>query len=144
MSLSTQKSLAVASLLEQVARDIYPERGPRAVHPVQWSSLRYFGRAGSQARTVSGLGKYLGVTLGPASRAAAALVRRGFITPKPNPDDRRSSLFDLTDEGREQLTHDPLFRLAYAISSVGDEEEATLSRMLLKISENMNGAVHAK
>lgn len=144
MRSSTQKSLAIASLLEQVARDIYPERGPRAVHPVQWSSLRYFSHAGSKARTVSGLGKYLGVTLGPASRAAAALVRRGFITPRSNPDDRRSSLFDLTDEGREQLKHDPLFRLAHAISSVGDEEEAKLSRMLLEISENLNSAEQAK
>lgn len=129
--------LGLAALYEQVARAIYEERGPKGLQPAQWSSLRFFGRAGREARNVSGLARYLGVTLGTASRAAAALARRGLIESRPNPRDGRGVMYDLTDAGVEALKRDPLLRLAGALENIPPDERAALARAVFKLAGDL-------
>jgi len=118
--------MGLALLLEQTARSIYDKRAPTDIHPGQWSALRYFARAGRRARTVAGLANYLGVTLGPASRAASALTKRGFLSSSENKDDRRSPIFTLTKMGREVLRDDPIKRLARVISKMEEGRKTVL------------------
>lgn len=135
MSQRNQVEYGIASLYEQVARSVYEERGPKAIHPVQWSALRYFQRASSQAGTVSGLAKFLGVTSGPASRAVASLVKRGLIEPRPHPEDRRSMLYRLTATGQQAMTNDPINRLANALQCIDAQDKRTFGAVIIKLAE---------
>ena len=45
----------------------------------------------------------LAITVGGASQAVDRLERRGFCTRHPNPKNRRSSVLELTPDGREAL-----------------------------------------
>lgn len=137
MNTHSRHSLGLASLYEQVARAIYEERGPQSLQPGQWSSLRFFEQAGPSARNVSGLARYLGVTLGTASRAAAALARRGLIEAHPNPDDGRSVLFDLSTEGAAAMENDPLYRLANAIEAIETSDKAVFTRIILRLADDL-------
>ena len=122
--------IGLAILLEQTARSIYEKRAPTDIHPGQWSALRYFARAGRRARTVAGLANYLGVTRGPASRAASALIKRGFLSSEENTDDRRSPIFTLTKRGRGVLRDDPIKRLARVISKMEEGRKTVLIESL--------------
>lgn len=128
----------LAALLEQTARAVYDKRGPQDIHPGQWSALRFFARANRKARTVAGLSKYLGVTRGPASRAASALVRQGFILAEENAADRRSPIFTVTDAGCEALKDDPIRRLAAAISELDDDRKQGLAASLETLYASLN------
>ncbi len=140
MSPQSRHALGLAALLEQVARAIYEERGPRSIQPGQWSSLRYFERAGPRARNVSGLARYLGVTLGTASRSAAALAKRGLIIARPNPEDGRSIIYDLSEAGAATLANDPLNRLANAIETIEGEDRAAFARTVMRLADRL-GAI---
>jgi len=129
-----RKLYGLASLYEQVGRAIYEGEGRSELQPAQWSALRFFQRAGAKARTVSGLARYLGVTMGPASRTANALERRGLLRAEKNPDDARSTLFSLTIEGELQLENDPQMRLVAALETLEDTERDGLSEAVAKIS----------
>lgn len=111
----TERLMGLALLFEQTARHIYDSKSPKDLHPVQWAALRYFARANRSARTVAGLARYLGVTVGPASRTASSLAKRGLVVSEPNEQDRRSAIFSLTQEGDGELEKDPIARAASAI-----------------------------
>lgn len=137
MRTDRRQLFGMASLYEQIIREVYDRRGPSELQPAQWAALRFFGRAGEDARTVSGLAAFLGVTMGPASRSAAALDRRGLITSAKNPNDARSVLFTITDAGQKKLTEDPLFKLVDAISGLDQTERQVLSNAIVKITEHL-------
>lgn len=132
-----RSTVGLASLYEQVARAVYEDRSPQSLQPAQWSTLRFFDRAGPKARTVTGLARYLNVTPGPASRAANALERRGLVEARQNPDDGRSLLFDLTDAGRRQLEEDPILGFAEALEELDDADRAAFQRVVLELSEKL-------
>jgi DNA-binding MarR family transcriptional regulator len=129
----------IARLLEQTARAVYDDRGPRAVHPGQWAVLRYLARAGRQARTVGGVADYLGVTHAPASRAVASLARKKLVEVEADSEDRRVRRIDLTPEGRQLLDKDPVHRLTSAIAALEDDDRAafaaTLDRLFSQLSK---------
>ena len=125
-----QSDTGLALLLERVMRTVYERREQDALHPVQWAALRYFARAGRLTRTVTGLSRYLGITKGPASRTATRLVRRGYLVSQTGETDRRTAIFSLTEEGRRMLQHDPLLRLAAAISAFSADEKRSLADCL--------------
>ena len=129
--------LGLAALLEQTVRAIYDKRGPHEIHPGQWSAMRFLARAGAEARTVNGLATYLGVTAAPASRAAQALLKRGFARQEPHPRDGRSHILTLTDEGRAALAQDPIARLASAVGALDRDERRTVTRALTQIHQTL-------
>lgn len=132
-----RKLYGLASLYEHVGRAIYGKQGRSDLQPAQWSALRFFQRAGVKARTVSGLARYLGVTMGPASRTARALERRGLLISQINPDDARSNLFTLTNVGADQLGRDPQIRLVAALETLEAGEFEALARLVSKLSTQL-------
>lgn len=132
------KLAGLASLYEQILRSVYDKRGPADLQPTQWSALRYFRRAGKGARTVSGLAKFLGVTMGPASRAARTLLRRGFLSSSINPEDARSVIFTLTEPGRSILKSDPLLRLARILETLDEKDLAAFTRVIGNLHEQLD------
>lgn len=129
--------VALAILLEQTVRQIYPERAPQAMHPGQWAALRYLSGASRDAATVAGLARYLGVTLAPASRAISALSRKGFVKGEPDPRDRRIIRLSLTQEGRELIQQDPILRLAEIIGELPGEKQDDLMETLEHIFDRL-------
>ena len=135
----SRADLGLAALMEQTVRSMYDKRGPHEIHPGQWSALRFLARAGEEARTVNGLATYLGVTPAPASRAAAALLKRGFVTQEPHPKDRRSHILTLTEAGRAALAQDPIARLANAVGALDGESRRAVTRALTQIHHSLTG-----
>ncbi len=138
MTRENRRLLGLASMFEQIVRASYERRGPSGLQPAQWSALRYFERAGASARTVSGLAKFMGVTMGPASRAARALERRGLLTSERSSADGRSVIYALTPLGLDELKDDPLLRLANALDRIDPAALAAISRSLLELSDALN------
>jgi DNA-binding MarR family transcriptional regulator len=120
----------VARLIEKTARAVYEERGPRAIHPGQWSVLRHLSQAPLQDRTVGGVAAFLGVTHAPASRAVAALARKALVRVEMDPDDRRVRRIGITEAGRDLLGRDPVQRLAAAIDGLPAADREALARAL--------------
>lgn len=134
----SRADMGLSLLLEQTARSIYDKRGPTDIHPGQWSALRYFARANRKARTVAGLATFLGVTRGPASRATNSLVKQNFLQSEVNPQDGRSPLFTVTEKGHDALKHDPIIRLAHAISDLKKEQRSDLAESLEQLYTSLN------
>lgn len=138
MDETSLRHFGLAQLLEQTARSIYDRRSPQDIHPGQWSALRFFEQGSAPARTVNGLARYLGTTSAPASRAIAALQRKGFIQAAPHPTDRRSQIYSLTDLGQATLTGDPVNRLARAIAQLPSERQEALADALEQLYDTLN------
>jgi DNA-binding MarR family transcriptional regulator len=67
-------------------------------------ALRVIGRHPESAR-VADLQGELRITVGAASKLVDRLERDGLARRRPNPNDRRSSVLDLTETGRERHDH---------------------------------------
>ncbi len=120
-------AMASALLLEQLIRLVYPERSPQDMHPGQWATLRFLARANPDAATVVGVSRYLGITLGPASRAVASLVRKELVRGTPDTKDRRVTRLALTLTGTALMAQDPLQRLGQLIAQLAPAERAALA-----------------
>jgi DNA-binding MarR family transcriptional regulator len=129
---------AIARLLEQTARAIYENRGPKAVHPRQWAVLRFLNELPEEARSVSGVAVAMSVTRGPASRAIAALVRRKLAVMIIDKRDKRRRRLDLTPAGRTLLRSDPIGRLTSAIEELSARERTGLATILPEIQRHLD------
>jgi DNA-binding MarR family transcriptional regulator len=125
-------------IFEQIARSIYENRPADALHPAQWSALRFFAKANRSARTATGLARYLGITVAPASRTAATLVSRGFAVCEKSADDARSRIFTLTAEGQKILRSDPIHRLTRAIKRLDPKDGEQFDDLLEQVYDNLN------
>lgn len=76
-------------------------RADHAVRLTQFQPLSVIGRLGGCR--VHEIAYELGITTGGASKRIDTVEAEGLCTRRSNPDDRRSSLLDLTDEGRQLL-----------------------------------------
>jgi DNA-binding MarR family transcriptional regulator len=127
----------LALVLEQVVRSTYEGRADGALHPAQRAALRYFAKANQGARTATGLARYLGITVAPASRTAAALVERGLLGVETSPLDARKRIFTLTPEGQKALRADPINRLSRAVNRLDPKDRHRLADLLDAICENL-------
>ncbi len=137
------ETAGIAALLEQVSRIVQAMCFADGMHPVQWSALRYFSKAGANARTVSGLANYQGTTLPPASRTVAALVKKGFLEAVVDPRDRRSRRIDLTESGRTLIARDPIHALEQAIADLPAERRQALTDSLETILAQLGEKTYA-
>jgi DNA-binding MarR family transcriptional regulator len=137
-------ALSLAVLLEQVARNIYPERAPTDMHPGQWAALRYFARANKEACTVAGLARYLGVTAGPSSRAITALERKGLVVETADPRDRRVRRIQVSAAGHDLLQADPILRAAALLSELPSGQIHALAEGLGVLQMRLAGDVAAE
>lgn len=128
---------SVALLFEQISRSIYEGRSAEALHPAQWAALRFFAKANRSARTATGLARYLGVTVAPASRTAATLVSRGLAIVEKSAEDARSRIFTLTAEGQKALRSDPINRLNRAVNKLDPKDGERFADLLDQIYDNL-------
>jgi DNA-binding MarR family transcriptional regulator len=98
----------------------------------QMKTLHVLAEGGSEV-SVKELSDRLGLSLPGASRIVDALMRRGWLERREDPDDRRMKRIGITAEGRKALDRIETARLAgledYA-ASLSPEQRATLSSAL--------------
>ncbi len=139
-----RSELAAAMLLEKIVRDTYSAKSSKEIQPLQWSILRYLDRNPSQRCTMSWIKSFLGLTHAPVVRAISKLVSRELVRQEPNPNDARSNLLYLTDQGKRALELDPIAKVAIRMKELPDEERKTLMRSIRSLalstaSEKENG-----
>lgn len=117
-----QIEIAAALLMEQIVRDVYSDKHSSAIQPLQWSILRYLREASLEARDVKSIGRYVGVTPAPVSRAIRTLETRGLVTRGEHPKSKRSVTVTLTEHGRVALEGDPILKIARRIELLDTRE----------------------
>lgn len=139
----TAVAVRLTPVLLRVGRRIRPASGDLAVgHFSTLSTLYRFGpqRPSDLARTER-------FTAPAVSRIVAALEERGLVVRRPSPDDARSSLVEITDEGARLLiaTRQEQARGVAALLGVLDDQElATVSsalEALEKVAREASAAV---
>ncbi|OII36657.1 hypothetical protein BIU98_17205 [Curtobacterium sp. MMLR14_010] len=111
---------------------------------VDLTVVQFVSRAESGGRPVrvKDLSSHLGIT-GPAVTSAVdRLERSGHLQRRPNPDDGRSRLIELTDTSREQYhaamdsTNEHLHEL---MSSFSDRDKARFVRIINRVVRALDG-----
>lgn len=136
MTKSHQRPTSLIStgiLLEQIVRQLYPERAPGALQPLQWSILRFVHRQPSGDATVSATARFIGISHAPISRSIATLCKKGFLQSKKNKTDRRSAIYTLTSQGKQTMDADPFLRLGPGIESLSGHDRAQFMRQLRQV-----------
>ncbi|GAB3374991.1 MarR family winged helix-turn-helix transcriptional regulator [Amycolatopsis echigonensis] len=114
--------------------------GLKAEHGIgaaQFEFLRYLGR--HPRSRVADLAVNFAVGIGATSKGVDRLEARGWVRRAPNPEDRRSSLVELTPAGREladameKTFQDQLEELLGSV--VGDDRAATVISVLAELRE---------
>lgn len=139
-----RSELAAAMLLEKIVRDTYSAKSSKEIQPLQWSILRYLDRNPPQRCTMSWIKSFLGLTHAPVVRAINTLVSRELVRQEPNPNDARSNLLYLTDQGKRALELDPIAKVANRMRELPEEERTSLMRSIRSLalspaSEKENG-----
>jgi DNA-binding MarR family transcriptional regulator len=101
--------------------------------PLGESRLLY--EIGGQGTTVGELRSRLGLDSGYTSRLLRSLTNDGLVTTRPDPDDRRRRIVELTDEGeREWEVLDRLSdeQVGTMLELLGDRRAAELSELLTR------------
>ncbi len=108
---------------------------PHALTPTQVQILTYLLSREPQAVPVSEVAQALAVTLPTASDAVEALVRKGLVSKRTSPQDRRSRALSLTPAGRRLARRLRLWPdvLLEAVEGLAPEERSVLLRALLKM-----------
>lgn len=122
-------ALRLTPVLLRVGRRIRPASGDLAVG--HFSTLSTLYRNGPQRP--SDLARAERFTPPAVSRIVAALEERGLVMRKPSPDDARSSLVEITEEGARLLISTRLEQargVAALLAVLDDEELATVSAAL--------------
>jgi DNA-binding MarR family transcriptional regulator len=106
-------------------------------------ALQHLAWAG--ALTPSRLATALRLTSGGTTALIQRLERRDFVVRAPHPDDRRSSLVQLSPNGEDRAAqlYAPLVRdLDAATAALGDSERRAVAEFLARVAEI--GEVHAE
>ena len=117
----------LAGLLEKVGRLIQARAFETGLHPAQWSALRYFAMAGPQARTMTHLARFQGVSTTPAARTVRTLIAKGLLVAVVDSGDRRARRLDLTKVGRFLLESDPLLEIERALECLDGGQRSALA-----------------
>lgn len=94
---ATQQLLAILPFLNRLVSAEWRQIAGESTTMVQFRVLSHLLAA---PLTLSGLAKKRRVSLQAAGEIVQGMVERGWIVRTPDPDDRRQSLLELTDEGR--------------------------------------------
>lgn len=135
-------ALKAAHLIERLERLSRSSESGDRLNPAQWQVLRYLAAANRFSRTPAALAEYLASTRGTVSRTIAALEANGYVSRKPNQDDRRGVILSLTAKSEKLLRHNPLLELARTIEEALGDEATRLAEDLstvLKVAVSRNG-----
>ena len=119
----------VAKLIDKCALRLFAEYGGMTI--AEWRVLALTSMSSPQ--TVRRLAETAFVDRAEVSRAAAALVARGILEKRANPEDQRSPLFFITQDGQALFdTVGPIRHefLRDMLAGVADEERETVDKVL--------------
>lgn len=123
----------LASLTSNALAQIYAERFGLSIPA--WRVIATLGQY--EYRTARDIAAHGVMHKSTVSRAVSALEQRGLIVRRPNEDDRRDELLELTEEGREiyeALAPEALAFEERFISVLTDEEQKTLAALIDRLS----------
>jgi len=123
----------LASLASNALAQIYAERFGLSIPA--WRVVATLGQY--EHRTARDIAAHGVMHKSTVSRAVAALEQRGLIVRRPNEDDRREELLELTGEGREIYEALAPQALAFEerfISVLTQEEQEVLSALIDRLS----------
>lgn len=129
----------VVDLLLQLSRGLLAESAEDKLTPAQWIALRYFSRANTFSRTLSGLATYQATTAGTTSQTIKSLEQSRLLERDRSAEDARSSVFTLTEAGWSMMEHDPLTHLAQEIESLSASELLHLREISRYLLANIGG-----
>ena len=95
-------------------------------------------RGETRGAWLSGMGEYLRVSKAAVSQMLGALEKRGLITRKPDPDNRRTILVNLTDKGNEMIVDFESefdIYLVMLIERFGEKDTREIIRLIYKFME---------
>ncbi|SEN02886.1 MarR family winged helix-turn-helix transcriptional regulator [Halomonas caseinilytica] len=114
----------------------------RGLQPREFDVLATLRRAGEPyALTPTQLFKVLMFSSGGMTNQLDRLEKAGLIARRPNPDDRRSMLVTLTEEGLELVNSTVALHVdneARALSPLSDEEQRALNALLAKLMSGLD------
>lgn len=128
---------ALARLLEQTVRSVFPDGGETDLAPGQWAVLRYLAKAGKEARNCAAVANYLGVTERTASRAVETLQRRMLVSREACSSDPGVVVITLSPAGRAILQSDPVYQLTDAIRDLQSSRLQDLQTTLEILSSSI-------
>ena len=137
-----EQAAVLAEMLLQISRVGQAGRGSDDLLPGQRAALRYFDRANALSRTVSAFARFQAATKGNASQTVKALIERGYLTRNRSDRDGRTARIDLTDKGRDALTHDPARHLIESIDALPNDLQSGLRQSLLRIARDFHDRAH--
>lgn len=127
----------VAEQLVHLARLVHGGARDDGLTPAQWTALRYFARANRFSRTPSAFSEFHATTRGTASQTVKSLVALGLLERRPNEQDGRSALLEVTPAGHERLAEDPLGALATLIDSLPVPDRQVFAATLARLTGSM-------
>ena len=136
-----KSDIASAILLEKIIRDTYVRKSSGEFQPLQWSILRYLERAPELHRTITWIARFLAITHAPVIRAVNTLHKRGLVAQKDNPDDARSKILSLTEEGLESLKSDPILGVVQRMQTLPERERLQLRKTIRALAMNPENGV---
>ncbi|WP_414471569.1 MarR family winged helix-turn-helix transcriptional regulator [Microvirga sp. M2] len=123
----------LASLASNALAQIYAERFGLSIPA--WRVVATLGQY--EFRTARDIAAHAVMHKSTVSRAVAALEQRGLIARRPNQDDRREELLELTGEGREiyeALAPEALAFEERFVSVLTEEEQKLLGSLIDRLS----------
>jgi DNA-binding MarR family transcriptional regulator len=123
----------IVELLVQAARVVLAEREGAKLTSSQWMALRFFARANTYSRTLSGFAAYQATTRGTASQTIKMLEKDGYLGRDRSTRDGRSSVVCLTAKGRNVLGDDPIVGLIDVIEGLDERAILTLRNALRNV-----------
>lgn len=97
--LAAFEALSEIGIIQQLASAELARHLPDGLHPSHFGVLRHLTRRGD-GRTLLSIARAMQTTKPNMTNTVARLTERGLAEIRDNPDDRRSKLLFLTDEGR--------------------------------------------
>lgn len=127
----------IIELLVQSGRILLAEREGAQLTSSQWMALRFFARANSFSRTLSGFAAYQATTRGTASQTIKMMEKDGYLEREKSARDARSSLLRLTAKGRKMLEEDPIAAIIEEVDRLDDRAQLTMRSALRTIVANL-------
>jgi DNA-binding MarR family transcriptional regulator len=125
----TMKLYRVSQAVKLLLREKSQAHGLSAT---QLQALLFLAYARPQAHTIGGLAERLGCTAATASGVVNALERKGLASREPQPEERRSVMVTLSDDGmaRAAQVEDSLEEIELLVDQLPAQDQAALLQLV--------------
>ncbi|HIF10755.1 MAG TPA: MarR family transcriptional regulator [Sneathiellales bacterium] len=127
----------ISDLVDRIGRIVHAIQFASGLNPAQWEALRFLSRANSYSRSPGALAEYLGSTKGTVSQTIIALESKGYVVRNRSETDRRSINIELTDEGHDLVSQDPLCLVEGAVSGLAPADRDNFARSMDSLIKNL-------